>query len=103
MKKINILLLFTAALLISACQSQRQKASTPKPPAGSPEANLTQSEAEARAQATANVRYRLRIDLNEKDDQFQGEDRGDFDWNKGGDLFLDFKDGAKILSFSING
>src|ERR1035437_4781246 len=99
----NKILILISMFIFAGCKSQPgnpTKASATK----AIDANLTRVEAEARAKAIHNVKYQLAIGLDDKDENFSGDIHIAFDAAAPvGDLFLDFKDGAKIEFLSING
>lgn len=72
--------------------------------ANSGEANLTRIEAEQRAAMINNVKYQLAIDISQPGESFSANEKIDFAViGTPQNTFLDFKEGGKIISFTING
>jgi len=87
----------------------KSEATTPNQPSvakskTAADANLLQTEAEQRAALIGDVKYHLDIDVSAPTDTFTAREKIEFEVKLAGqDTFLDFKDGAKIISFSLNG
>jgi aminopeptidase N len=113
MKKITFLFSIASSFAIFlGCQGQAihndasttslQKAAKPLE-SSEAEANLTQAQADLRSKIVKNVKYDLHITLTQETDTFAGLNTITFDANQiDQDLFLDFKNGAKISLLKIN-
>lgn len=98
----NKIVILISLLIFTGCKSQ--PVTSTQPAGKTADANLTRTEAEARAKAIHNVKYQLAVGLDDKDENFSGDIHITFDAAAPfSDLFLDFKNGAKINFMSING
>lgn len=106
MKLTSCLLILTSSLLSISCRTTSERPqSDAKAIASSPDrSTLTQIEASARAEVIRSVRYDLGINIDPTVDLFQGTVRISFDLvSVPKTLFLDFRNGAEIAAFSVNG
>lgn len=97
------LILVLSAILLTHCQSA-QKHEAPPVDMHPQEANLTQAEASERASLISNVKYSLDIQMDGSSETYQATETIEFDRRDlAHDTFLDFRNGGKILKFTLNG